>query len=133
MPGGTRAVRHVRWVSWSQADPKLREWVEANRQAIELFQQGADQSDAANPAGESVVNWSTLGCFLRPIRGRQATKWRLAGAWDCYRAVLRMATHTRRRGSLRQRQDLDAYWDGFLQQRLDDLGGRSEDHDPPAS
>ncbi len=30
-----------------------------------------------------------------------------------------MATHTRRRGSLRQRQDLDAYWNGFLQQRLE--------------
>ncbi len=43
----------------------------------------------------------------------------MAGAWDCYRAVLRMATHTRRRGSLRQRQDLDAYWNGFLQQRLE--------------
>jgi hypothetical protein len=24
--------------SWSQADPKLREWVEANRQVLELFQ-----------------------------------------------------------------------------------------------
>ena len=30
-------------VSWSKADPKLRAWVEANRQALELFQQGAEQ------------------------------------------------------------------------------------------
>ena len=51
-------------LSWSQADPKLREWVEANRQAIELFQQGADQSDAANPAGESVVNGQRLALSL---------------------------------------------------------------------
>src|SRR6516165_3604763 len=34
--------------AWSQADPQVREWVKANRQAIELFQQGADQPDAAN-------------------------------------------------------------------------------------
>jgi hypothetical protein len=32
-------------VGWSQADPKLRAWVEANRPALELLRQGADQSD----------------------------------------------------------------------------------------
>jgi hypothetical protein len=106
-------------LSWSQADPKLREWVEANRQAIELFQQGADRSDAANPAGESVVNGQRLA-FLVLLEGdRRQEPGDTAGAWDCYRAVLRMATHTRRRGSLRQRQDLDAYWNGLLQQRLE--------------
>ena len=30
-----------------------------------------------------------------------------AGAWECYRAVLRMTTHVRRRGSLTQRYDLN--------------------------
>ena len=30
----------------------------------------------------------------------------MAGAWDCYRAILRMTTHLRRRGSLDQRIDL---------------------------
>jgi len=28
-------------VPWSQADPKLREWVEAKRQALEVFQRAA--------------------------------------------------------------------------------------------
>jgi hypothetical protein len=106
-------------LSWSQADPKVRDWVEANRQAIELFQQGADQSDAANPAGESVVNGQRLA-FLVLLEGdRRQERGDTAGAWDCYRAVLRMATHTRRRGSLRQRQDLDAYWNGLLQKQLE--------------
>ena len=119
MPGGTRAAGVSGVVSWSQADSKLREWVEANRRAIELFQQGADQSDAANPAGESVVNGQRLALFVLLEGDRRQERGDAAGAWDCYRAVLRMATHTRRRGSLRQRQDLDAYWDGFLQQRLE--------------
>jgi hypothetical protein len=38
-------------VPWSRADPKLREWVEANRQSLELYQKGAEQSDAAPLAG----------------------------------------------------------------------------------
>jgi hypothetical protein len=104
--------------SWSIANPTLREWAGANREAIELFQQGADQSDAANPAGESVVNGQRLALCVLVEGDRRQERRDTAGAWDCYRAVLRMATHTRRRGSLRQRQDLDAYWDGFLQQRL---------------
>ncbi len=30
---------------WSEADPKLRSWVEANREALALFLRGADLSD----------------------------------------------------------------------------------------
>jgi hypothetical protein len=106
-------------LSWSKADAESREWVEANREAIALFQQGAEQSDAANPAGESVVNGQRLA-FLVLLEGeRRQVRGDTAAAWDCYRAVLRMATHTRRRGSLPQRQDLDAYWNRFLQQRLE--------------
>ena len=42
--------------SWSIANPTLREWAEANREAFELFQQGAEQADAANPAGDPKDN-----------------------------------------------------------------------------
>jgi hypothetical protein len=106
-------------LSWSQTDAESRKWVAANRQAIELFQQGAEQSDAANPAGESVVNGQRLALLVLLEGERREEGGDTAGAWDCYRAVLRMATHTRRRGSLRQRHDLDAYWNGLLQQRLE--------------
>ena len=105
--------------SWSEASPKSREWVEANRRAIELFQQGAEQSDAANPCGDSVVDGQRLALLVLLEGEKRLESGDMAGAWDCNRAVLRMATHTRRRGSLRQRQDLDAYWYGLLRQRLD--------------
>jgi hypothetical protein len=105
-------------VSWSEADPKLREWVKANRPAIELFQQGAGQPDAANPDGDSVVNGQRLALLVLLEAGRREAGGDMAGAWDCYRAILRMATHTRRRGSLAQRVDLYVYWDGLTWQGL---------------
>jgi hypothetical protein len=105
-------------LSWSQADPKARAWVESNREALALFREGAERSDAANPAGDSVVNGQRLALLVLLEGGKRQAGGDTAGAWDCYRAVLRMATHTRRRGSLPQRQDLDAYWNGWLQQRL---------------
>jgi hypothetical protein len=105
-------------LSWSELDPNSRQWVEANHRAIELFQQGADQSDAANPAGESVVDGQRLALLVLLEGARRQERGDTSGAWECYRAVLRMATHTRRRGSLEQRQDLDAYWNGLVQQRL---------------
>jgi hypothetical protein len=105
-------------LSWSQADPKSREWVEANRRAIALFQQGADQPDAANPDGDSVVDGQRLALLVLLEADRRRESGDMAGAWDCYRAILRMATHTRRRGSLAQRVDLYVYWDGLARQRL---------------
>jgi hypothetical protein len=117
MPAETQAASVSGVVSWSQADPKLRAWVEANRQALELFQQGAGQADAANPAGDSGMNGQRLVVLVLLEGGKRQEGGDTAGAWDCYRAVLRMATHTRRRGSLHQRHDLDG-WNGWLQQRL---------------
>ena len=106
-------------VAWSQADPKLRRWVEANRRAIELFLRGADRSDASNPDGESVANGQRSATLVLLEGSRRQESGDLAGAWDCYRATLRMATHIRRRGSLDQRQDLYVYWDGLSRQRLE--------------
>ena len=87
-------------LSWSQADAKSRQWVEANRQAIELFQQGADQSDAANPAGESAVNVQRLALLVLLEGDRRQERGDTAGAWDCYRAVLRMINSHQAAGEL---------------------------------
>ena len=40
-------------VTWSEIDPAIRSWVEANRPAVDLFLKGAEQPDAiSRPAGE---------------------------------------------------------------------------------
>jgi hypothetical protein len=91
--------------AWSIANPKLREWARENREALELFLQGADRPDAAHPAGEPTANAEVRRLnwvAIHEARRRQESG-DMAGAWDCYRAVLRMITHCRRRGSITQR------------------------------
>jgi hypothetical protein len=93
--------------SWSIANPTLREWAGENRGAFELFQQGAERSDAANPAGDPKDDRFIDGrlimlAFLEASRREEGGD--TAGAWDCHRAVLRTITHLRRRGSTLQRQ-----------------------------
>jgi hypothetical protein len=98
---------------WSEAGHELQAWVEANRRALELFRRGADQSDGVWPPDgmpfwqrcrDSCNRYRTLGpgglMRLALLEGeRLARAGDAAGAWECYRAVLRMATHLRRRGS----------------------------------
>jgi hypothetical protein len=105
-------------VSWSQADVKLRKWVETNRQALDLFQRGAEQSDAAHPAGNPTVNGTRVTGLALLEGSKRQESGDTSGAWDCYRAVLRMTAHIRRRGSLHQRFDVNTYWSGWLRQRL---------------
>lgn len=103
-------------VFWSQADPKLRGWVEANRQALDLFLQGAEQTDAALPEEPMVDGCRLMGLVLLEASKRQE-RGDTAGAWDYHRAVLRMRSHMRRRGSLRQRYDVNG-GNAWLQQSL---------------
>ena len=42
--------------SWSIAEPKMREWAGENREALELFLQGAEQPDASLPAGDTTAD-----------------------------------------------------------------------------
>jgi hypothetical protein len=107
--------------SWSIAKPKMREWAGENREALELFLQGAEQPDASLPAGDRtadlVPNNLDSVVFLEASRRQESGD--TAGAWNCHRAVLRMITHMRRRGGPRQR-----YWakrvNRTLQRRLTD-------------
>jgi hypothetical protein len=91
--------------SWSIANPKMREWAGENREALELFLRGAEQDDASLPNGVptvDVVPGNVISvAFLEACRRQESGD--TAGAWDCHRAVLRMITHMRRRGSGPQR------------------------------
>ncbi len=111
-------------IPWSQTDPKLRAWVEANRPAVELFLQGAEQSDGiSRPAGEGYSERYTsaepgwLIWLVLSEGGRRQESGDMAGAGDCYRAVLRMTVHVRRRGSLFFRAVASSHHDS-LRKRL---------------
>jgi hypothetical protein len=114
-------------VPWSKADPKLRAWVEANRQALELFQQGAEQSDAILELASDALTFDASGVsplslsVLALLEGsKRQESGDTAGAWDCYRAVLRMTAHVSRRGSSdrRFRVNIILLARGWLRQRL---------------
>lgn len=107
--------------SCSIAEPKMREWAGENREALELFLQGADRPDASHPAGGPATRMDVGGLdSLVLFEGcRRQESGDTAGAWDCYRALLRMITHSRRRGSTVQRYSAKAASRG-LQRRLTD-------------
>jgi hypothetical protein len=107
--------------SWSIANPKLREWAGENREALELFLQGADRPDASHPAGEPTTRMDvgSLDYVVFFEGSRRQESGDTAGAWDCYRALLRMMTHSRRRGSTDQRYTA-RYASIGLQRRLTD-------------
>ena len=121
MVGGNGADPGDVRFSWSIANPTLRVWAGENREAFELFQQAAEQSDAANPAGDSTDNadhWRLINlAALEASRREEAGD--TAGAWDCHRAVLRTISHLRRRGSTRQRE-IARSQSRLLQRRLTD-------------
>ena len=122
MVGGNGADPGELKFSWSIANPTLREWAGENREAFELFQQGAEQADAANPAGDPTDHRFIHGglimlAFLEASRREESGD--TAGAWDCHRAVLRTITHLRRRGSTLQRQNAREA-SRLLQRRLTD-------------
>jgi hypothetical protein len=92
-------------VAWSQADPRLRAWVTTNLPALEVFQQGADRNDGIwQPAGQfywqngPIMDAGGLMSVALLEGCRREENGDTAGAWQCYRAVLRMTTHVRRRG-----------------------------------
>jgi hypothetical protein len=111
--------------SWSELDPEVRAWVEANRPAVELFLQGAEQADGiSRPAGEDYsrryqsLNSGWLLMWLTLVEGgRRQESGDMAGAWDCYRAVLRMTAHVRRRESLIDRRIVNVH-NAALRKRL---------------
>ena len=107
-------------------DPRLHDWFEANRPLVDLFIQAAECADGIS-GPEDVDNWryyptesnwgGTLFAMTYIEGARRADSGNMAGAWDCYRVILRMYVHLRRRERpmIRLRADLQL---GELQQRL---------------
>ena len=112
-------IRRGPAVGWSQADPELREWAEANRHALELFRQGADRSDGSpHQSFDWVENpqYLNLGplVWLALLEGaRLEEQGDTAGAWTSYRTVLRTRAHVMRRGSVFQRLFADRMCNGL--------------------
>jgi hypothetical protein len=105
MVGGEGADPGDSKFSWSIANTMWRKWAAENREPFELFQQGAEQPDAANLAGDPTADvYPHLLITLAILEAsRRQESGDMAGAWDCYRSVLRTITHFRRRGSTLQR------------------------------
>jgi hypothetical protein len=107
-------------------DPRFRAWVEANRPAVELFlkaseltdgMSGASRDDASRGYPIEGEGAATLMEMTLVMGGMREEKGDMAGAWDCYRAVLRMTFLLRRRERLKDHvRDHTAF--GFLRRRL---------------
>jgi hypothetical protein len=108
-------------------DPRLHDWFEANRPLVDLFIQAAECADGiSGPEDvddrryypiESHTGTSQLIYMTNIEGGRRADTGDMAGAWDCYRAILRMYVHLRQRERLKDRLRADLNH-GDLQQRL---------------
>ena len=114
-----KAVEPVPNIDFSETNPEFRAFVEANRPAVELIVKGAGQVDGiSGPVGEPLPgennsdldaayplqasSWGLIGMMLTE-GGLREERGDMAGAWDCYRAVLRMTVHVRRRERLKDR------------------------------
>ena len=128
---------------WSETN-EVRAFVEANRPAVELIIKGAEQVDGiSGPVGQPLPgennswvppfqasSWGLIGMTLME-GGLREERGDMAGAWDCYRAVLRMTVHVRRRERLkdRARHSLAPY----TAEPSRVLGGGPQDHDRPGT
>ncbi len=111
-----KAIKPLYGGGWSETNPEFRAFVEANRPALELIFKGAERvGGISGPVGEPLSgennvdgpplqasSWGLIGMMLME-GGLREEKDDMAGAWDCYRAVLRMVLHVRRRERLADR------------------------------
>jgi hypothetical protein len=114
-----KAAEPIYYGGWSETNPEFRVFVEANHPAVDLFIKASDQVDGiSGPVGEPLPgennsdldnayplqasSWGLMGMTLM-AGGLREERGDVAGAWDCYRAVLRMMVHVRRRERLKDR------------------------------
>jgi hypothetical protein len=125
MPEPPMAYRRTGpFVNWLETDPKLREWTEANREALIPFQQGAERADGMGPLTIDQDRASVLAMRLDWLvwlalldASRLEDQGDMAAAWSRYRAILRMRAHVMRRGTAFDRYVVRQYSRG-LQARV---------------
>jgi hypothetical protein len=94
---------------WSQADPAVHHWVEANRESLELLRKGADLPDGIPPRLDPprinpvILDLSRLDFLAFLEASRLEEQGAMAEAWIWYRAVFRSWGHVMRRGGVYQR------------------------------
>ena len=123
MPHIPVALRGASLDRWSTAAPDLREWVNANRNVLEMFRDAAERPDGILHRNFDRFDqhyYLHLGEFKRLalLEGsRLDEQGDMAGAWSWYRAVVRIRVHVMRRGTPNQR--LIASWNtSGLQERI---------------
>ncbi len=79
---------------WPKSSPGMRRWSEENRAALALYLQGAEKPDAFDSdRGPSHLQIQSFR-FLALLEGsRLEEQGDMAGAWTCYRAMLRSLHH----------------------------------------
>ncbi len=117
------------YAPWSQADPKVRRWLDENRDALDLYRQGAERPDALDRVPvfqEGQIDARDLSSNLYSLQilallegSRREEQGDMAGAWIWYRAVLRAGRHVARYGTLSRWQAVQR-WDRELRGRLID-------------
>ncbi len=96
-------------IVWSEAAPELRDWVTANRKALELFRAASERKDGIPHPGFDQDNYYhqfvdgefALLIFLEASRLEEQGD--MEGAWTWYRSLFRIKVHVMRRGSALQR------------------------------
>jgi len=93
-------------VGWSKADPRVRGWAESNRESLDLFRRGAEQSDGRAHPGEDESTFTCKRLHVKFIvllalleASRLEERDDMPGAWAWYRAVLKMRAHLMRWGN----------------------------------
>jgi hypothetical protein len=104
---------------WSETSPEVRDWVEKNRPALEVWRRGTDRPQAAPLPGAGgdrsktrmwnadMVNWLT---FALLEASRLEDEGDFAGAWRWHKARLRMVLLVGREGTLSDRYGLFFYF-----------------------
>jgi hypothetical protein len=112
-------------VRWSKALPEVRRWVEANREALDLYRQGAERPDALDPSLASdsetarKLDWTLRSSQRLALlaASRLEEQGDMAGAWVWYRAILRTIRLVSVHGTVVRRLDAQR-WQVELRDRL---------------